>query len=313
MKKLAFLMVLVVILVGMMTSAAFAVRYDSTYSAFAGSPHGQYSTATTKCSACHAVHNPGGLETATAAQRADQAYRAANLGGSQVLLRSSVANACLYCHVSGNFAIKTVYAETAANYNGGNVTNAHNTNGGAMSDTGVNCTDCHQVHGAATMMASYNVGTSSVDDGYLYKKILKDQPAYDTDTVAWAANGAGAVNGANMSKWCSGCHVYYSTAHNSDTHIMGAANVNYSNGAATNFTGQAAFTKSTFCRDCHANGVVDQLAAANGANNFPHFVSGYRFLNQGNNNAASAAATSANDGARPTRHATPAAGAGATY
>lgn len=281
---------MVVVLVGLLAGTAFAVRYDSGYQAFSGSPHGQYSTATTKCAACHAVHNPGSLSGAATAVKTSDALRDANIGSSEALLRGTIANACSYCHVSATFpTIKTVYAQTAANYTTASGF-GHTSTGGAMSDLGVNCTDCHQVHGASTAMAS-------TTDLYMYRKILKSQPAYDSDlAAAFGANGAGAANQANLTRWCTGCHNYYEAGYNGNSHIMGPALANYANGSS-GYTGRAAYFASTDCRSCHQNGVTDALATANGANNYPHFTSGYRFLNQADSSVAATAAASAPGGA----------------
>jgi cytochrome c2 len=297
MKRTIFVVLTVVAIVALMSGTAFAAgRYNAVYldPTAGASPHGTYSTATNKCAVCHAVHNPGGISALSAANKAIDANRDAALAGSEVLLRDDVANACSYCHVSNTFAIKTVYAETETNYTDNTLSNAHNTNGGAMSDTGVNCTNCHQVHGAAAMMAT--------DDLYMVKKILKfDAGNADDDAPAIVANTVAAgANGANMSSYCSQCHRYYQAAgYNGDSHTMRADSDNYANGSAsTDVQGtRVAWAPSTYCRSCHQDGVTDQPAANNGANNYPHFTGGYRFLREANSdNVADAASTGMNDG-----------------
>jgi hypothetical protein len=313
---------MVVLMVALMGGSAFAIRYDSTYATFSGSPHGQYSTATTKCAACHAVHNPGQLATSTVStdkESLDHATRQTAMGSSEVLLRGTIANACTYCHITGPFSIKKVYAANAANYTTASGF-GHTSNGAAMSDAGVNCVDCHQVHGASALMAS-------TTDLYMYRKILKSQAGYDSDAPAVFAPNASTttVNGTNMSKWCSGCHGYYETDHNQNSHIMAAFNTNFKTGpggnAAANYDGQVAWAASTYCRSCHQAGVTNAAAASNGANNFPHFTGGYRFLFQANSSSgatADAAAPSTagqpvNDGTCLICHATGVAGAGVSF
>lgn len=292
MKRTIFVVLTVVAIVALMGGTAFAAgRYNAVYLApTAGqSPHGSYSTATNKCAVCHAVHNAGGVSAISAADKANDGLRAAALGSSEVLLRDNVANACSYCHVSATFAIKTVYAENTNNYTNTALSNAHNTNGGAMDDTGVNCTNCHQVHGAATAMAA--------GDLYMQKKILKyDGGNIDADAPGIVANGVGAANQANMSTYCTQCHRYYNDAYNGDTHVMKTAGV-YANGSAT-VGGQVAWAESTYCRSCHQEGNTDQAVATNGANNYPHFVTGYRFLKAGNsdNDAGAGPSAGAGDG-----------------
>lgn len=295
MKKLVIFGVMVILLVGAMAGTAFATRYDSGYATLTTgvSPHGGYGTTTNKCSACHAVHNPGGV-SGLGANIGNQASRSAQIvvSGSQALLRSSVANACVYCHVSSNFNIVRVYNGIATEYTTPS-TLGHTNNGAlSMTDNSVSCTDCHQVHGAVSQMVS--------GDLYMQAKILKAQSAYDPDTPAFGVNGAGSANQANMTKWCTGCHTYYTTAYNQDTHVMTdtAGAHTYGNTATTQQGQVVAYSASTDCRSCHQAGLTNQTAAALGANDYPHYVSGtYRFLFEATSTASgNTSSTGTNDG-----------------
>lgn len=310
MKRFVIFMVMVMVLVGAMAGSAFATRYDSGYAPFTGvSPHGGYSTATNKCAVCHAVHNPGNISALTAGQKSDEVARDGALNGSEALLRADIANACTYCHITGGFAIKTVYNESIALYTAPN-TNAHTTNGAPMSDVGVRCTDCHQVHGALASMVTS--GTSGADDLYLQRKILKYNTP-DPDAPVYVANSAAAVNPMNMTRWCSGCHTYYEAGYNGNSHVMKAAAGAYSNPKAS-IGGTVAWSSSTYCRSCHQDGLTDQLAAANGMNDFPHYTAGFRFLKQANSSVAGAVpATSQNDGLCLICHTNGVTGAGITF
>jgi hypothetical protein len=312
MKKVFFLVAMVVLLVGMLSGSAYATRYDSGYAAFQGSPHGQYSTATTKCTACHAVHNPGGLSALAYnnVSKTNDAARNAAMGASQALLRGNIANACTYCHISNpGFGIKMVYNGNSANYTTASGF-GHTSNGAAMSDLGVNCVDCHQVHGASTLMAN-------TADAYMYRKILKTPPAYDTNAPAFVANVSTITPvAANITRWCTGCHNYYEAGYNSNSHVMTSAKAAYANGAAS-ISSRVAWSASTDCRSCHQDGGTNQAAATLGVNNFPHYTAGYRFLWQANSSdgataaAAAPAGTNTNDGTCLICHANSGAGAGA--
>lgn len=326
MKKLSFLLGMVVLMVALMTGSAFATRYDSTYATFSGSPHGQYSTATTKCAACHAVHNPGGLAALPLNDvnktSLNGANRLAGMGSSELLLRGTVANACTYCHITGPFAIKKVYDGVAANYTTASGY-GHTSNGVALNDQGVNCVDCHQVHGASTLMASIN-------DAYMYRKILKVSPSgtYDSNAPAFAANlSTTTVNGDNMSRWCSGCHAYYNSNHSQDSHVMTTASASFTGTGTTLPAGtRVAWASSNYCRSCHQAGVTNASAAAGGVDNYPHFTAaanggGYRFLFQANSASVGTAAAvppstagqPVNDGTCLICHASGAQGAGVTF
>lgn len=307
MKKTYFVVLMVVVLVASMTGTAFATRYDSGYQPFTTSPHGQYDLTTTKCSACHAVHNPGSLSGSSEARLSSETSRNANIGTSEALLRGDIANACSYCHVSNNFPdIKAVYGRVASNYTSATPVNGgfgHTNVTGSFGQTSVRCGDCHQVHGAVNYMAS-------TSDAYMYKKILRDiSTGYDPDTPAtFAFNGSNVnPNQTNISKWCTGCHFYYETGYNSNSHVMTSTAGGYGNTqAAPDVQGVAvAWFTSAECRSCHMDGVTNQPSAANtGVNNYPHFTAGYRFLREATSSVAASSALRApttgpavNDGA----------------
>lgn len=237
------------------------------------SPHSGYLDTTVKCQVCHAVH-----------------YAAA---GGQVLLNTSVANACNYCHLTTGSGYSQVYNSNPLNYIGlpgqADYATAHNFNNGA----GVACTDCHQVHAAASAMTSNAAITT-----FMLKKISvvtsatsAQIPLSSDDT--WSA----------MAKWCADCHYlkaingnatsgaamgidqYTAYSLNGASHIM-TATTNYSNPAATSFVGQVAWQSSGNCFFCHRagtwspdmNGPVNNFNSykqnnpAVGDYNFPHYT-----------------------------------------
>lgn len=285
MKKILFVVLMAMILIAAMGGVAFADRNDSGYLApTAGvSPHGGYDTTTQYCAVCHAVHNASAT--------------------GEVLLRSTVTNACAYCHVNaGNtFDIKMVYGGDPTYYDGTSVAvgydaaNGHTAaTGGDMSDTNVKCTDCHQVHGATQSMAT--------TDLYMSRKILKwNALLKDADFSGIAANAddTTAVDD-NISGYCSQCHTYYNTAYNGDSHAMRSTFDDYQNAAASASVrgGSVAFDDSGSCRACHQRGVTNVAGGAGntGVNNYPHYTDGYRFLASGLNVQNAAASAGSTDG-----------------
>lgn len=211
------------------------------------SPHGGYTTATVKCAVCHAVHN-------------------ADVLGSELLLPSDVAGACIYCHVGGGGGYTSVYGGVEANYRGTDTDNAHNSFDIAGVEQGVTCNRCHQVHAAANQMTA---------NAALTQRLLKKFTVYDVP----GAPLVGDDKETALTKWCAGCHFsllpplggeHWADQYNYGSHIMGAANAAYGNSSAT-YTGRVAWKDSTQCTSCHASdyGVAGQ---------WPHMTPGEYFL-----------------------------------
>ncbi len=211
------------------------------------SPHGGYNTATAMCRVCHSVH------------------AASSVLGSELLLPSSVRDACAYCHLNGGVGYTQVYGGNPANYSGRNLPNAHNfwVAGGVRQ--GVTCTMCHQVHGAANQMTA---------NASLTQSILRNFAEYDPTAGAPLATDSREMA---LTRWCAGCHFslppgssFFATAYDMGTHIMGPARENYANPNAS-FTGRVAWRDSTYCMSCHASDY-----GVHGA--WPHMTTGSRFL-----------------------------------
>jgi predicted CXXCH cytochrome family protein len=184
--------------------AAASVAYASTESTYAmwnpsapndspATPHKGYSTTTTKCAVCHAVHKAP--------------------AGGELLLRTTVDQACVYCHIENDIG-GVIYGGNTDNYT---IESDH-----GHQTTGVTCVDCHAVHGANTF------------GGPQRAKILKVFGIQETfvkyltgslDTSA-VINGVGPLPGDPDFPWpgrwetsqvqdtafCSQCHPYYSDA-----------------------------------------------------------------------------------------------------
>ncbi|MBA4371042.1 MAG: hypothetical protein C0418_05645 [Coriobacteriaceae bacterium] len=233
-------LVLSILFIFVLATPAFASEGDSTYIPSGGvSPHGGYQVSSKKCAVCHAVHHAGA---------------AGNGVGSEVLLRSDVANACTYCHISPGVSTLIVYGGQAANYSGTDFNNSHNSWGGT---SGVTCTTCHQVHAAASQMTSNAALTALI--------LTKSGVGYDADSDG--LTGAPLVGDSKdlaVTKWCTRCHLYWPGA-DVDSHILTAPP-----------SGTFAFSASAFCVSCHASNTVGNVVTTGSA--FPHYTDGARFL-----------------------------------
>ncbi len=226
------------------------------------SPHGGYTTTTSKCVVCHSVH------------KADPF--------GELLLRGTVAGACEYCHVGGGGGYTTVYGGNSANYMGDDHNNAHNSWTIGSTDYGVQCTDCHQVHGANVAMTN---------NAYLTSNILVGGKTYSGTNYDPFAQAPLSTDNSDtaLTKWCTACHDasigkgynYYNgpdwssgtpdtsgMPYNSASHVMtdDIATYTFPDGSS----GQVAWRGSAQCSSCHSSGY--RTAA------WPHFTPGARFL-----------------------------------
>lgn len=232
---------------------AYARSGESTYQPVVplNSPHGNYTTASTKCAVCHAVHHAG---------------RLGNGVGSEALLRDTRANGCMYCHLDNGVAQKKVYDGKTANYAGTDFKNAHNDLG---ENGGVTCYGCHQVHGAPSDMT---------DNALLSAYLLAKPPGgYDPDNSSGAPGDDGQPLATDLdynvalTKWCTGCHQYTPGSPlldwGHDSHPVGPAAT--ADGISSYGGG------SQYCSSCHSSTTVGGLASTS---NFPHYTDGVRFL-----------------------------------
>jgi predicted CXXCH cytochrome family protein len=181
--------------------AAASIAYASTESTYATwvatganettpTPHKGYSTTTTKCAVCHAVHKAP--------------------AGGELLLRTTVEQACVYCHIENDIG-GVVYGGNTDNYT---IESDHGHQ--TTASGGVTCVDCHAVHGANTfeghqatkILKVWNIQQSFVTSmspiGGEAAIIAADGP--DGFLFSWDAE---AVQDA---AFCSQCHPYYSGA-----------------------------------------------------------------------------------------------------
>lgn len=249
MKRVATILVLSLAAALVFAAVAYATEGDSTYLTWSGggSPHGGYDINTKKCAVCHAVHHAG--ETGDGV-------------GSEVLLRTTRADACTYCHITPGVSTKIVYDGVSANYSGSDFNTAHN------SVAGASCTGCHQVHAAANAMTQ---------NASLTVNILKNVTTSTLSGDATAAPLAGDTYDTALAKWCSLCHGYYNRAANGASHVM------------TTTLSTVAFSGSQYCTSCHASNTLGGVVPTGSA--FPHYTDGARFLTSSVTSAGGTAST----------------------
>lgn len=246
------------------------------YGAIPGNPHSGFTVATHQCTVCHSVHH------------------AATAG--EALLPDTVANACIYCHVTNDTGYIQIYNGNQAAYE---TASSYGHDAGTMA---AGCTDCHQVHAAKTVMVSdptYGTGGAGTAMEYMVEKLLKvDGSGTDmvgSDGVALSL-AAGTPNGVAVSYWCTTCHrdnsntAGYYNPNQSDgtnggwTHVMRAPTNAYTTSSGDK--GTIASATSATCWDCHNRAEVNavQTQGVGPGNpylsqfNFPHYSDGIRFL-----------------------------------
>jgi predicted CXXCH cytochrome family protein len=202
-------------------SAAYAST-ESTYAAWAGSgltgidelkayhstthetPHNGYTTSTTKCAVCHAVHKAP--------------------ADGELLLRTTVGEACVYCHIDTDLGVIQIYDGKSSLYYADNKNN-HSRDGGAP------CSGCHSVHGANTYgtklttkilkrlpiqpeLLQFFAGEDSAtpNPDMLYEAVgdpVNDR-MYGGHPYEWEEWGW--TSGVQQTAFCTGCHPYYTRA-----------------------------------------------------------------------------------------------------
>lgn len=198
------------------------------------SPHGLYSQTSAKCSVCHSVHRAptagtssqstldfGG--TANSSSRYAESTWTAQ-ATTQLLLRSSAAASCTYCHVSSGakkmFGGDASLALFGEGENSWNEFYSHTTG----------CTSCHAVHGANTFGGNGVAGLVLKYQGVkklgtiplvVQPEVYGNSPLYAnfTDMVNGNVKAAALTAGvtpltAAVTAQCSICHVNYSPASN---------------------------------------------------------------------------------------------------
>lgn len=201
--SLRALLVTVVAFACLIVPSAAGAATDSTYATWTagppndtslGTPHKGYQTNTVKCAVCHATHK-------------------AALNG-EILLRTTSADACVYCHVQTTIGGVVIYGGDTAVYTNDDVY-GHQAQGSRS-----RCIDCHAVHGANTL-GGLVTGRILRNLGYqssLVTYLAGGNPAVLTDLGTTVTASGGWRNEASypavqLTAFCTGCHSYY--AHDS--------------------------------------------------------------------------------------------------
>lgn len=281
-------------------------------------PHKDYQLTTEKCSVCHSVHaaanglvdQPSFSGTLKVAAK-DLQGNTVTPQAAQMLLKTSVANSCTYCHICTAIGVKDVYNGDSTAYLTGAGSNDY-----AHDHGHADCSKCHAVHGANTIAsepANSNIGSK------ILKAATATQPyqALYTASVATTAQidaGTGPATDRNVqvTGFCSQCHGAYSDASETTitgigywsptysaqpsvmykNHPMVAASSSFEASGSTIGTGKTvAYSGSQYCRSCHAAGDVSTtdgtVASATNfvgviTSSFPHYTPGHAaFLNAG--------------------------------
>ncbi|MHB0978730.1 MAG: hypothetical protein ACYC5Q_01415 [Thermoleophilia bacterium] len=279
------------------------------------SPHGGYANTTNKCKVCHAVH--GAATGGAALLRTSRVYEGDRVDGSSCswchplhapgpawpsnngVFEDNVSTPCVYCHIVGGFAIKTVYGADPNNYwmesTKFNYLNNHASSHGMGSTSYYQgCPSCHSVHGA-------NTWDPDTGDSNPATYILRNSPGpsltapvANMDDFCRDCHDMTGQNGANdpsTEQLCGRhCHKSYlypaagSTIGYPDTTWIRAVGVVTKSGARdgvshimtttlTNVAGDPrALVGTATCRSCHSGG--DRTSD----NSWPHMTIGAEFL-----------------------------------
>ncbi len=154
-------------------------------------PHKDFQLTTSKCGVCHAVHK--------------------GTAGGQVLLRTTIANACVYCHIQTDIGVDRIYNGITANYT------VENDRGHQA--PAVECVDCHAVHGADTFNGQWTTKILKVFD--IQQSVIDELGSGDASVVINATGDYGSnplfgdqwyATGIQDTAFCSQCHPYYASA-----------------------------------------------------------------------------------------------------
>ncbi len=317
MKKTLLVLCLSLVLVFAFSATAMAkitngyISWDATgTNAAVPTPHKGYAVATDKCAVCHSVHNAAVAGTAwNGTGPSDPSTWTARSGEeTQMLLRSSVANACIYCHITTNLGGVQLYGGNEVAWTTPGTISSLQENA-SHNRTSANCVNCHSVHGAVT----YNGAASNKILKYDAAKIQVEAiGGADSLYATSAAARAGIVKDEQVTIFCTQCHANWSAS--SETTLNAAGNYLYGDaayvdgdptankqykshpmkaveakflaaGSTVASTTAVAFVGSETCRSCHDAGKTDEAIGSGGLggvtdSNFPHYTAGaFNFVN----------------------------------
>jgi len=313
MKRILLVAVLAIALVLTFAATASArpnpniyIEWDDTTVNGAAGPHAGYVTASEKCNVCHAVHYAATADFDSTTEPTNASYQGTwstvGVAETEMLLRSSVADSCNYCHIDTAVGGVQIWGGDSDNYAAGDPS-------GAFSHSHASCVDCHAVHGANTFKGGNEAKILRVRaDRPIQAQVLASTSPVEDDIVPLFADVPAAVASGDkylqQVAFCTQCHKEYTDS--SETTITGAyyysagtqeykghpmvstIDAFSAQGDTTPLT-QVAWINSQTCRQCHDAGGVDQTGIS--FNSFPHYTRGYfRFQTS----LANAGATDAN-------------------
>lgn len=248
-----------VLLAALMGSVALAAGYKTPDVGV--TPHSGYSSTSDQCEVCHAVHGAAGTP-------------------AEILLQSTVADACNYCHITSTVSSQRPYGANTYNYTLNAKWNHSSVGYSSMSNAVqaslaastvvATCARCHSTHGANALPSSTFPTTT----------IAKINPS----SVA-GADAGGANDNERRRSFCANCHRrdHFSTTYNGASpanyfgysHVMNSnASANYANSSAS-YSGIVAWTNSVSCEYCHTvNYSSPTTWPDRQLDSFPHFVGG---------------------------------------
>ncbi len=189
--------------------------------------HSGYAQTTAKCGVCHSVHRAPVYGTATAGTSPTTSsryqlnpYETAN-ADTQLLLRSTAAGACDFCHVTSGQ--KLMYGGDATKAWVSSADTAYSWNEFYGHTTG--CPSCHSTHGASTLPGSKNLKYDGVKASSGFNLRVQDEifggPLWATkaDMIAGVLKPSALADGVNLrdasiTANCSTCHYNYSPDNN---------------------------------------------------------------------------------------------------
>jgi hypothetical protein len=190
------------------TAKAFVALDGSVIVDATDSPHSGYTTTTGKCKVCHAVHGAGSTDAT-----------GSTLNETEVLLRTSKADLCTFCHLTGAFATghsfrgsgmlliaapastpgtdpyqgdPTLTPDPIANYAGTEGGSGHFSGHQGTPYSG--CTSCHSIHAGDMLGTGVNM--------------LKNDPAKGVVSLTAVDGGYGSRKApvTTLTDFCLDCH-----------------------------------------------------------------------------------------------------------
>lgn len=273
MKKILFLALVVIFVLGM-AGVAFAEGYLTPTMGTYDTPHGGYTTSTSRCKICHAVHSPSGTYLLTRSTSNDNVCNVCHRGGA------ALSDEVVYGGLDTGGAAPGLGLHNVGDVDGvGGATAIPDSTGitlgvaywGNVSPISLNCKSCHSPHGSDIIGSPVSTNL-----------ILRRDPAYNTGEAT------------TISEFCTDCHNRNTKAnaggepgvinveHNGATHIMTTA----TSMSISNFSTwvQVAWSPSDTCRSCHSGGtatVGGTLDSTSATYSWPHETVGLDLLADG--------------------------------